>query len=479
MEEDDSLRASDINLNKDVFIEEEKNLNQRKKKKKLDIIGGSVLLGVIIVATAVALYFILTKDSKKSSPEPKKKPRSLIDPGLLDKYETPYYYYNTTLLNDTINKVVNLSILNNLKVHFSLKSNFNEKIVKIIASHKEIGADCVSGGEVNFALKHFEPNKIVFAGIGKTYKEIENAVEKGIFCINVESFEELEILNEICENKQKKMNFATRINPNIVAHTDEKIITGSNENKFGIYIDDPKMEEKFYDTINDVYFNKDKKYSYLNFIGLHFHIGSQILNFTDFSILCKKIDKMIEKLNELNISISYLNLGGGLGVDYEEPELHPMADFEGYFNTYLTNITSLKKIGPDFNNNKNITLHFELGRSMIAQSGYLISKVIYIKDGVNKKFAILDAGMNDLIRPAMYGAVHKIERVEINDDPVMYDVVGPICESSDVFAKNFTLDRLSRDDYVLIRTAGAYGESMASRYNYREIPKGYLDFEFY
>ena len=156
-----------------------------------------------------------------------------------------------------------------------------------------------------------------------------------------------------------------------------------------------------------------------------------------------------------------------------------MADFEGYFNTYLTNITSLKKIGPNFNNNKNITLHFELGRSMIAQSGYLISKVIYIKEGVNKKFAILDAGMNDLIRPAMYGAVHKIERVEINDDPVMYDVVGPICESSDVFAKNFTLDRLSRDDYVLIRTAGAYGESMASRYNYREIPKGYLDFEFY
>ena len=354
-----------------------------------------------------------------------------------------------------------------------------KKKLKITAYHKEIGADCVSGGEVNFALKHFEPNKIVFAGIGKTYKEIENAVEKGIFCINVESFEELEILNEICENKQKKMNFATRINPNIVAHTDEKIITGSNENKFGIYIDDPKMEEKFYDTIKDIYFNKDKKYSYLNFIGLHFHIGSQILNFTDFSILCKKIDKMIEKLNELNISITYLNLGGGLGVDYEEPELHPMADFEGYFNTYLTNITSLKKIGPDFNNNKNITLHFELGRSMMAQSGYLISKVIYIKDGVNKKFAILDAGMNDLIRPAMYGAVHKIERVEINDDPVMYDVVGPICESSDVFAKNFTLDRLSRDDYVLIRTAGAYGESMASRYNYREIPKGYLDFEFY
>ena len=319
MEEDDLLGKSDI----DVFIEEE-NLNQRKKKKQLYIIGGCVLLGVIIVATAVALYFILTKDSKKSSPEPKKKPRSLIDPSLLDKYKTPYYYYNTTLLNDTINKVVNLSILNNLKVHFSLKSNFNEKIVKIMASHEEIGADCVSGGEVNFALKHFEPNKIVFAGIGKTYKEIENAVEKGIFCINVESFEELEILNEICENKQKKMNFATRINPNIVAHTDEKIITGSNENKFGIYIDDPTMEKKFYDNISDIYFNKDKKYSYLNFIGLHFHIGSQILNFTDFSILCKKIDKMIEKLNELNISITYLNLGGGLGVDYEEPELHPI-----------------------------------------------------------------------------------------------------------------------------------------------------------
>lgn len=186
---------------------------------------------------------------------------------------------------------------------------------------------------------------------------------------------------------------------------------------------------------------------------------------------------MIEELNKRNIVITYLNLGGGLGIDYDQPNLHPIPDFEGFFNTYLTNLTSLKKIGPDFNNNTNITLHFEPGRSMIAQSGNLVSQVIYVKEGIHKNFVILDAGMNDLIRPAMYGALHQIEKVEPNNETAMYDVVGPICESSDVFAKNYTMNKVERDDYVFIRSAGAYGESMASRYNFREVPKGYLDIE--
>ena len=461
------------NFSEGIFEGEEKQ-SKTIKTQKIIIISAIATVSVIALI-AIILIFALNTDEDNKEDEPIK-PRSLLDIEKLKKYETPYYYYNTSLLNETIAEALRLAKQHNLKIHFSLKSNFNEKIVRLFASHEEIGADCVSGGEVDYSLKFFPKEKIVFAGIGKTDKEIENAVDNGIFCLNVESYEELENLNEICKRKKKKMNFATRINPNIEAHTHEKIITGLNENKFGIYLEED--ENKYYNKIKEVYFNLNNKYEYLNFIGLHFHIGSNILNFTDFAVLCKKIDKIVDKLNDNNISITYLNLGGGLGVDYNETYLHPIPDFEGYFNTYLTNLTCLQKIGPNYNGNKNITLHFELGRSLIAQSGYVISKVNYVKEGIKKKFAILDAGMNDLIRPAMYDALHQIERVELNDEKEMYDVVGPICESSDVFAKNYTMDKLQKGDYVLIRTAGAYGESMASRYNFSKLIQGYLDYEF-
>ena len=461
------------NFSEGIFEGEEKQ-SKTIKTQKIIIISAIATVSVIAII-AIILIFALNTDEDNKEDEPIK-PRSLLDIEKLKKYETPYYYYNTSLLNETIAEALRLAKQHNLKIHFSLKSNFNEKIVRLFASHEEIGADCVSGGEVDYSLKFFPKEKIVFAGIGKTDKEIENAVDNGIFSLNVESYEELENLNEICKRKKKKMNFATRINPNIEAHTHEKIITGLNENKFGIYLEED--ENKYYNKIKEVYFNLNNKYEYLNFIGLHFHIGSNILNFTDFAVLCKKIDKIVDKLNDNNISITYLNLGGGLGVDYNETYLHPIPDFEGYFNTYLTNLTCLQKIGPNYNGNKNITLHFELGRSLIAQSGYVISKVNYVKEGIKKKFAILDAGMNDLIRPAMYDALHQIERVELNDEKEMYDVVGPICESSDVFAKNYTMDKLQKGDYVLIRTAGAYGESMASRYNFRKLIQGYLDYEF-
>ena len=450
---------------KDINLEDEKNLAKKKTQKK--IIISSIVVGVVLVVVIIVLVFTVFKKSSQ-------KPRSLLEK--LKKYKTPYYYYNTTLLNQTVDELIKLANKYDLKIHFSLKSNFNQKVVNIFKSHPEIGADCVSGGEVEFALKNFPKDKIVFAGIGKTDEEIENAINNSIFCINVESFEELENLNDICNRLNKQINFGVRINPNIAPHTHEKIITGNNETKFGIYIDE--CEKEFYDKIEEIYSKKNPKYQNLNFIGLHFHIGSQILNFTDFVRLCKKIDKYVDGLNSRNIAITYLNLGGGLGVDYDEPTLHPIADFETYFTTYLNNLTCLKKVGPNYNGNKKITLHFELGRSMIAQSGNLISKVIYVKQGIKKKFAILDAGMNDLIRPAMYGALHQIERVESSNEIEEYDVVGPICESSDVFAKNYTMDKLVKNDYVIIRSAGAYGESMASRYNFRKVPEGYMDYEF-
>ena len=400
-----------------------------------------------------------------------------LDINKIKKYKTPYYYYDTSLLEKTISQCLSIANQNDIKICFSLKSNFNQKILKIISSHPELGADCVSGGEVKLALKYFPPESIVFAGIGKTDEEIEFAVENNIFCLNVESLEEIEDLNNICNRLKKKINFACRINPNILAHTHEKITTGLNENKFGIYLD--KYEHKFYDKIKDIYFNKDNKYSYINFIGLHFHIGSQILNLSDYLPLCKKIDEILNKFNSLGISISYLNLGGGLGVDYENPKLHPIADFRGFFDTYLNNITSLKKIGNNFNQGKKIKLYFELGRSIVCQCGHLIAKVINVKQGIEKKFLILNCGMNDLIRPSLYGAKHQIEKIEKCEEEDIYDVVGPICETSDIFIKQHKMGKCKKGDLVVIHSAGAYGESMASRYNFREIPKGYLDTEFY
>ena len=438
-------------------------------KKKVIIL--SISLGLLVAIIVAIILFLLLKNKDDNENDDTTEVRKLLS---FDKYETPYYFYNTTLLEETISSCLKKANQHNIKIHFSLKSNFNEKILKIISSHKEIGADCVSGGEVELALKYFPPEDIVFAGIGKTDKEIEAAVDKNIFCLNIESLEELETLNEICKRKKKKMKFATRINPNVLAHTHEKITTGLNENKFGIFLD--KDADKFYNKIKDVYFNTDNNYEYLNFIGLHFHIGSQILNLTDYLPLCKKIDEIIANLTKLGVNISYLNLGGGLGVDYDAPNENPIPDFEGFFDVYLNNIKSLQMVSENFNGNQKINLHFELGRSLICQSGNLIARVNYIKQGIEKKFLILDAGMNDLIRPAMYGALHQIERIGgDNDEEEMYDVVGPICESSDVFAKNYTMKKCKKGDLVMIRSAGAYGESMASRYNYRKIPEGYLD----
>ena len=329
MDVDDAPLKENIS-EKEILGDSEKNKSHKK------IIISSIVIFLALVIVVIVLIFTVFKKPEDNEP------RSLLEK--LKKYPTPYYYYNTTLLNQTIDEIIRLSKEHDLKIHFSLKSNFNEKVVNLFASHPEIGADCVSGGEVEFALQKFPKDKIVFAGIGKTDEEIENAVNNSIFCINVESFEELENLNDICNRLKKPVNFGVRINPNIEAHTHEKIITGNNETKFGIYIDE--CEKEFYDKIEEIFKKTNPNYQYLNFIGLHFHIGSQILNFTDYVRLCKKIDKYVDGLNERNISITYLNLGGGLGIDYDEPTVNPMADFEGYFNTYLTNLTCLQKVGP-------------------------------------------------------------------------------------------------------------------------------------
>ena len=375
----------------------------------------------------------------------------------IDKFqllETPFYYYDTQLLRQTLT-VINKEVAKyqNFEVHYAVKANANPKILKIICQ-AGLGADCVSGGEIQAALTAgFQADKIVYAGVGKSDWEINLGLNHNIFCFNVESEAELNVINELAGERDKTARVALRINPNIGAHTHANITTGLAENKFGIDMDD--MEPII---------NKMGKMKHVTFIGLHFHIGSQIIDMSDFNALCNRINELQEKLEQHHIYIKNINVGGGLGISYEDPDQNSIPDFKNYFATYARHL----KLRADQ------ILHFELGRSIVAQMGSLIARTLYIKQGTAKQFAILDAGMTDLIRPALYQAFHKIENISNNDPKETYDVVGPICESSDVFAKSIDLNKTKRGDLIAIRSAGAYGEIMASQYNCRRLPVGYL-----
>ena len=371
--------------------------------------------------------------------------------------ETPFYYYDTELLRQTLASVrEECGKHENFVVHYAVKANANPKILGIVRE-AGLGADCVSGGEIEAAAKAgFNPTGIVFAGVGKSDKEIDLALDKGIFCFNVESVPELCVINELAEKKGKTADVALRINPNIGAHTHANITTGLAENKFGIAMED--MEEAI---------KCAQQLPHVKFIGQHFHIGSQILDMNDFVALCNRVNQIQDRLEQLHIKIEHINVGGGLGIDYQHPNRVPLPDFKSYFGTFAKHLRL----------RDGQKLHFELGRSITAQCGTLVTKVLYVKQGTAKKFAIVDAGMTDLIRPALYHAYHKIENISSDEQPEPYDVVGPICESSDVFAKQAELNKCHRGDLLAIRSAGAYGEIMASQYNCRRLPAAYTSDE--
>lgn len=378
----------------------------------------------------------------------------------VDKFrelKTPFYYYDTKVLRDTLSCIrTEAAKYDNYAVHYAVKANANPKVLTIIRE-SGLGADCVSGGEIRAAIKAgFPANKIVYAGVGKSDWEINLGLDYGIFCFNVESVPELEVINELAAAKGKVAQVAFRINPNVGAHTHANITTGLAENKFGISMED----------MNGV-IDRALQMQHVKFIGLHFHIGSQILDMGDFVALCNRINELQDKLEARQIRIEHINVGGGLGIDYGHPNRQPIPNFKDYFATYDSGL----KLRPYQ------TLHFELGRAVVGQCGSLISKVLYVKQGTNKQFAILDAGMTDLIRPALYQAYHKIENITSEDSVQAYDVVGPICESSDVFGKAIDLNGAKRGDLFALRSAGAYGEIMASGYNCRELPQGYTSDE--
>lgn len=370
---------------------------------------------------------------------------------------TPFYYYDTQLLQDTLDTIKKETAKHpRWSVHYAVKANANSKVLAIIARNG-LGADCVSGGEIKAALKAgFPAESIVFAGVGKSDWEIRLGIEAGIFCFNVESLAELEVIEEIASEYGKVVSVELRINPNVGAHTHANITTGLAENKFGIAME----------SMTDV-IRKAKEMSHVKVIGLHFHIGSQILVMDDFKALCSRINNLQESLEKEGITFDNINVGGGLGINYDNPDAEPIPDFQSYFGTYEENLKL----------RESQTLHFELGRAVVGQCGSLVSRVLYVKQGSHKQFAILDAGMTDLIRPALYQAVHQIENLSSKETCETYDVVGPICESSDVFAKNIELNKCHRGDLIAIRSAGAYGEVMSSTYNCRPLPKAYFSEE--
>ena len=370
---------------------------------------------------------------------------------------TPFYFYNTALLKETLQKIKKeISAHKNYIVHFAIKANANPKLLRLIAQ-AGFGADCVSGGEIERSLDTgFPASKIVFAGVGKSDWEINLGLDNDIFCFNVESEPELEVINELAKAKGKIASVAFRINPNIGAHTHANITTGLAENKFGIAMKD--MEHII---------QKAEQLCHIRVLGLHFHIGSQILEMDDFIALCQRINQLIEQLRQAHHQVEHINVGGGLGIDYEHPDKHPIPNFSSYFNTYAKYL----------NLSDGQQLHFELGRAVVGQCGSLVTRVLYVKQGATKQFIIVDAGMTDLIRPALYQAHHQIENLDSREVLEKYDVVGPICESSDVFAKDILLPKTHRGDLIALHSAGAYGEIMASQYNCRALPQSYTSEE--
>jgi len=365
--------------------------------------------------------------------------------------ETPFYYYDMEVLRQTLEACRAASSKYGFHVHYAMKANFNPRVLDMIQSFG-FGADCVSGNEVKAAVEHgFGKDNIVFAGVGKSDKEINLALDADIFCFNVESVQELQIINDLAKAKNKTANVAIRINPNVDAHTHHYITTGLEENKFGIntwQLDDVVAMLR--------------NCSNLQFLGIHFHIGSQITDMEVYKSLCIRINEIQDWFENHNFKVKILNTGGGLGVDYHNPDTHTICDFESYF-----------KVFHDFLNVKpGQEVHFELGRALVAQSASLISRVLYVKNGQKKNFLVLDAGMTELIRPMLYQAYHKIENLtqdsELKTHDSKYDVVGPICESTDCFQKDVELPQSYRGDLIAIRTAGAYGEVMASGYNLRD-----------
>ena len=382
---------------------------------------------------------------------------NMLDINTIEKLEniaTPFYHYDMDLFRRTIDHAAAMAEKYNVRIHYAVKANVERRLLEEISA-KGFGADCVSGNEVLHAHScGFPAGKIVFAGVGKSDKEIFKALQLGIEAFNCESLQEIIVINEMAHTHGLKARVSVRINPDIDAHTHKYVTTGLYENKFGI-------SQHEFDKLIDIL----KKSENIEFYGLHFHIGSQITRVEEvFALECQRVNEIVAYFERQGLKVDNINLGGGLGVDYDDPDENPIADFEGWFRTIDENIAR----------REDQTVHVEPGRSLVAQCATLISRVLFVKSGETKNFLIMDAGMNDLIRPALYGAYHKIENLSAAQRTFFpthqaYDIVGPVCESSDVWGAGRLLPLSVRGDLMAIRSTGAYGQVMASRYNMKDL----------
>lgn len=373
---------------------------------------------------------------------------------ILKQTRTPYYYYDMELLRDTIGQLLQHIQGRPWTVHYALKANGNPRILAEIVK-SGLGADLVSGGELQAAIEAgFAPERLAFSGVGKTDWEIRLGLEHEIGCFNVESVPELEVISALATEMGRTARIAIRVNPDIDAHTHKYITTGTADNKFGISLE---MLPEVVDYA--------RRLPGIHLRGLHFHIGSQLTDMQPYAMLCDTVNRIQDDFEARGIRFESINVGGGLGIDYEHPDEHPFAPFESYFDTFKNRLRL----------REGQQLHFELGRSLVAQCGTLISRVVYVKENRNKRFVILDAGMSDLLRPALYQAHHLIQNLtSVHAESDTYDIVGPICESSDVFERDCRLPVTARGDLIAIRSAGAYGESMSSTYNMRHLPAAHF-----
>ena len=362
------------------------------------------------------------------------------------KFYTPLYCYSISQMEDNYRNLKNSFKKIKPLICYALKANFNREIIRTFSS-LGLGVDVVSSGELKKSLSNgFDRSKIVFSGVGKTTQEIEIAIKKRIKQINVESIEELEEINYLCKKLSRKINICLRVNPNIDAGTHEKISTGRSEDKFGI--PDENIQSIF---------EKYKENKLINIIGLSIHIGSQIETLEPFKKAFKRIKGIVLNLRNLGFKVCCLDLGGGVGIRYNQ-------------KSKIINIKSYVKLIEEIFSNLGLEIILEPGRYLVGSSGIIVSRVIRVKEGIDKDFTIIDAGMDNLIRPALYGAIHKIIPVKRlnNKKNKPCDIVGPICETSDIFINKFKDHSFQRHDLVAILSTGAYSSCMASRYNLRE-----------
>jgi diaminopimelate decarboxylase len=361
---------------------------------------------------------------------------------LARKYDTPLYVYDFDLIKEKfISLQASFSGISSL-VCYAMKANSNLSLLKMIAS-LDGGVDCVSINEVKKALMvGIKPYRIIFSGVGKKDEEIEEALLSKVLMINLESEQELYRIEDISKKLKVKARISVRVNPNVDAKTHAYISTGLHENKFGVNSEDAI---KIY-----IY---SKQSEFLEPIGIHFHIGSQLIDLKPIEESIKIIDGMVKNLKALDIDIKFFDVGGGIGIKYDNEDVISFKEYADVIKKYL-------KL-------KDITVVCEMGRAIVGESGYFLSKVLYEKKNGDKRFVIVDGAMNDLIRPSLYNAYHKSEIITKNTDSSTCDVVGPVCESGDFLAKNQNLKHSNHGDINVVYCAGAYGFSLSSNYNSR------------